>query len=278
MGYRMRSNPSDDSKNSGPRFAGRNGGIRPGDVILIARGHKTPVDLAGFGVVRGGASREHFVINGTSGTATVRKLSRFIQLNSIPRGIPLMGCLRHTIALAQLHPERSESHKIVCMWLARRLRLTQPTKTQVSEIARIIAQSDKPKRNYKFRTGARVGFADQAEARLVASYKLYLKNLNRNLRNVRYFGNLTCDGYEKSRKNLIEAKSSRNREKIRMAVGQLLDYDYLGRNKYGGANLAILLPKRPDKQIEKWLKTLQISVIWSRRDNTFDDNANKRFT
>jgi hypothetical protein len=36
---------------------------------------------------------------------------------------------------------------------------------------------------------------------------------------------------KENRKNLIEAKASDNRENIRMAVGQLLDYAYQGKGK-----------------------------------------------
>jgi len=87
-----------------------------------------------------------------------------------------------------------------------------------------------------------------------------------------------CDAYEERRNNLIEAKSSIKREHIRMAVGQLLDYAHLGEAVMGRPNLAILLPQRPQSEIESWLKDkLNISVIW-REGNVFSDNAQGRFT
>jgi hypothetical protein len=90
-------------------------------------------------------------------------------------------------------------------------------------------------------------------------------------------GALQCDGHEEIRKNLIEAKSSASREHIRMAVGQLLDYAFQGRTKLQGLHLAVLLPAKPAKDVEAWLDSLNIKLIWP--DGTgFVDNANGQFT
>ena len=62
-----------------------------------------------------------------------------------------------------------------------------------------------------------------------------------------------------------------------MAVGQLLDYAFQGKEKLGEPNKAILLPKKPDNNIEKWLLSLKISVIW-REKRFFLDNANGQFS
>jgi hypothetical protein len=62
-----------------------------------------------------------------------------------------------------------------------------------------------------------------------------------------------------------------------MAVGQLLDYSNLISKDVGVPALAILLPSRPSKDVEDWLKAkLEIHVIW-RDGNVFLDNANGRF-
>jgi hypothetical protein len=62
-----------------------------------------------------------------------------------------------------------------------------------------------------------------------------------------------------------------------MAVGQLLDYFHLIGQDVGVPALAILLPSRPTRDIEDWLKgKLSIHVIW-RDGNVFLDNANERF-
>jgi hypothetical protein len=62
-----------------------------------------------------------------------------------------------------------------------------------------------------------------------------------------------------------------------MAVGQLLDYAYLGRRLLGKPNMAILLPERPDPKSVEWLSGLRIFVVWKEKD-VFLDNANGLFT
>jgi hypothetical protein len=62
-----------------------------------------------------------------------------------------------------------------------------------------------------------------------------------------------------------------------MAVGQLLDYAFLGKEEFGEPNKAILLPKKPDSDLEKWLRHLHISIIW-REGESFRDNADGRFS
>jgi hypothetical protein len=62
-----------------------------------------------------------------------------------------------------------------------------------------------------------------------------------------------------------------------MAVGQLLDYAYLGREDgYERPHMAVLLPNRPDKSIEKWLDSLRIGIIWPVK-KAFFDNAGGQF-
>jgi hypothetical protein len=61
-----------------------------------------------------------------------------------------------------------------------------------------------------------------------------------------------------------------------MAVGQLLDYAFLGKEKIRDPNMAILLPKEPDSDLIKWLQHLHISIIW-REGGFFLDNADGRF-
>ena len=61
-----------------------------------------------------------------------------------------------------------------------------------------------------------------------------------------------------------------------MAVGQLLDYAYLGRKKFGSPNMAILLPRKPEAKLLEWLAEAKISVIWKQR-RAFLDNANGQF-
>jgi hypothetical protein len=62
-----------------------------------------------------------------------------------------------------------------------------------------------------------------------------------------------------------------------MAVGQLLDYAFQGKKRFGEPNKAILLPEKPHPNIEKWLLSLDISIIWRKR-GSFLDNANGGFS
>lgn len=121
-------------------------------------------------------------------------------------------------------------------------------------------------------TGARV--ARRREAALVVKYRNWLGD--RDVWVANYQG-LRCDVYDKERNNLIEAKSSTQREHIRMAVGQLFDYAFLGRELFKNPRMAILLPKKPELDILTWLDGLKIKVIWRQR-KAFDDNAGGLFT
>jgi hypothetical protein len=122
----------------------------------------------------------------------------------------------------------------------------------------------------------RISRAQRIEARLLKRYKKWLEAQDRELHSVKY-GGLQCDGYEKLRRNLIEAKSSESREHVRMAVGQLLDYAFQGRKKLGDPHMAVLLPAKPSSDIEEWLESLAIKLVWPVSD-VFLDNANGQFT
>ena len=129
--------------------------------------------------------------------------------------------------------------------------------------------------DYKIQTKGKRTKAVKFEAKLLGSFKDWLNKQGRELSAAKY-GALRCDGYERERGNLIEAKSSASREHIRMAVGQLLDYAFQGKRKLGEPKKAILLPVKPEPEIEKWLASLEISIIWRER-GSFLDNANGRF-
>ena len=91
------------------------------------------------------------------------------------------------------------------------------------------------------------------------------------------YRNPRCDAYERDRGNLLEAKCSAKREYIRMAVGQLLDYAYLGKKVIGNPNMAVLLPEKPDMESIEWLSRLHIFVVWKEKD-VFIGNASGLFT
>jgi len=124
--------------------------------------------------------------------------------------------------------------------------------------------------------GARI--ATNAEAKLLRDYRSHLRRKRRKLKSRRWEGNLQCDGYEKKRNNLIEAKACCEREHIRMAVGELFDYAYLLKKEFGKEpNKAILLPHRPDPESVEWLPDLNIHVVW-REEDVFVDDANRQFS
>lgn len=128
---------------------------------------------------------------------------------------------------------------------------------------------------YEVRTRSKVTRARKKEAELVRRYAAWLGRQGRRLSIARY-GSLSCDGYEAGRSNLIEAKSSIDREYIRMAAGQLLDYSYQGKKKLGESNMAILLPRKPDLGRLGWLSEYKIFLVWESRGK-FVDNGRGQF-
>ena len=72
---------------------------------------------------------------------------------------------------------------------------------------------------------------------------------------------IVADAYDPRTGTLIEAKASSSRSDIRMAVGQLLDYQH---HLVPGAKLAILVPTAPAPDIAKWLRSLMITTIIGR--------------
>jgi hypothetical protein len=145
-----------------------------------------------------------------------------------------------------------------------------------NETNAIVDRPESHQLDYRVQTKSKVIQAKKIEAKLLETYALWLRRQNRKLAAAKY-ARLQCDGYEKARRNLIEAKSSSSREHIRMAAGQLLDYAFQGKLHLGEPNKAILLPAKPAPELVAWLEPLGIHVIWRERDRFFDD-ANGLFT
>jgi hypothetical protein len=284
--------PRDPKHRMGSKFAGVvEGGIRPGDVILIARRYHRQPEIVGFGVVQGKYLTKVRGFQSPSGESfgSARSLRPFQASSGAPAGVPLIGALLHTGALAQLHPELDSDHKKVCEWMERRLqgkrsRSRGGRSARVASIAvsrvkplnvAVVDLEDNPQLDYKVRTKGRTLRARRDEAALLDGYRKWLEEQGRKLSAVKY-GRLRCDGFEKKRGNIIEAKATATREHIRMAVGQLLDYSFHGKKRFGNSKLAVLLPSRPRSDVEAWLSHLEISVIW-RDGAVFLDNANGEF-
>ena len=278
----------------GPKFAGvTERGITPDDLILIARRNDGRPEIVGFGLVRGKYARrlKGFKPPSQTFTGSIRKLTNFKACSKVPQGIPVKAILRHTRALVELHPKHDAAHRRVCNWMERRLAADRGTTSLLAEWAQrqprmnrhppspididIVDQPEAHQLDYSYKTERETIRAKRIEAQLLYDYCRWLDSHDRKLTQVRYC-RLQCDGFEGRRRNLIEAKASASREHIRMAVGQLLDYAFQGKKKFGSPHKAILLPERPTPNIQEWLDHLHISVIW-RQGESFSDNAQRRF-
>ena len=291
-------NPDDPQHGQiGPKFAGKvAGGIQPGDVILIARRYAGAPEVVGFGVVDGEART---TLSGfqppDEDFGSLRRLQPFVPWSRPSVDVPLAAAVTHTKALAQLHPDINDAHQRICEWMESHLERPRPGSPEVDQrttdanathsthddeseprdIA-IVSSPGNHQLDYEVRSKAEVRRAQRQEARLLENYTKWLQDQDRKLDSVKY-GALQCDGYEKARGNLIEAKGSATREHIRMAVGQLIDYAFQGKTKLGELHMALLLPEKPPKDVEAWLDSLGIRLIWT-EGKAFLDNSNGQFT
>jgi hypothetical protein len=275
MGYRP---DNQKHKQIGYKFAHV---VRPNDIMLIARRHRGEPEVVGFGVVVGKFQTSLKDFKPQYEFGSLRKLSPFKPRSAAPPKLLIMNALGQTTALRKLHPHKNPAHRLICEWMERELagkaganmrRLRKPEMMDAQ-----LANLPHPQElEYEVRTRRKTVLAKKREDELVSSYRVWLEDQQRELSTM-IFKNLRCDAYEEERNNLIEAKCSTKREYIRMAVGQLLDYAYLGRKRFGKPNMAILLPKKPDPKSVQWLSELKIKIIWKEKDK-FVDNANKRFT
>jgi hypothetical protein len=276
----------------GPRFAGEiEQGIMPGHVVMIARRDRGKPDVVGFGIVHGKSIKIKELKGfkpprNDSDSGSLRKLLQFTLCDSLPKDVPFKDAFHWTRSLVQLRPEKEIAHKKVCDWMEQNLgkageeqRATMESEDEQKfgrKSAVIVNPPEKLKSGYEYQSKSDVIQANQVEDELFRGYRNWLKKKGCDIRTIKYNGRLQSDGYEEERQNLIEAKASASRENIRMAVGQLLDYAFLGKEKFGEPNKAMLLPKKPDLDIEKWLQHLHISIIW-RDGESFEDNANRQF-
>jgi hypothetical protein len=257
----------------GPKFAGKtNNSVQVGDVVLVARRYQGEPDLVGFGVTNGNTQLTKFSFS--ENRVQIRQLDPFITLSELPEDIPFNQVLQFTKSLVQLHPNSEQFNAAwhVCNWMDEQLEIFD------QHLDKIITETDIPQSGtftYTVKTAGQVSQARKLEAKLVKQYYEWLKDQGEDLVSLRY-SSLQCDCWEKSRENLIEAKASDNRENIRMAVGQLFDYAYQGKDKYEKPHMAILLPEKPDFRNLEWLTPLNISIIWI-EGNSFIDNADGQF-
>lgn len=274
----------------GPAFAGKTkNGIKPGDIILIARRHNHVPEIVGFGIVRGKFMDRIVGLKTPGSFGSLRRLQPFVPWSgATPANVPLFEAVQHTRALARLDPARNHAHLKICEWINQQLQIKlsggkkqnaanrRNSQRASTPNPQIVSSPENHQLDFKVQTKARVIKAKKVEAGLLEDYRRWLAQQDRALSAIKYRA-LQCDAYEADRRNLIEAKSSTSREHIRMAVGQLLDYAFQGTKKFGEPYKAILLPSEPRSDIVDWLNSLHIKVIW-REKKAFLDNANGRFT
>jgi len=256
--------------------------IQHGDIVLIARSHQGHPEVIGCGMVSSDArnSKRGLVLlpKGSQWKGTWRRLDPFIPLSGMPTKPNFHKIVQHTMALCEISPKLDGDKEQVCRWLDKQCESGKIVSTPLAALPAIrsLSLTDAVKRGYTYMTAKQIRNALRREDQLVNAYKAWIERRGDSLDRLKC-GSLTCDVFEKKRNNLIEAKCFVSREHIRMAVGQLLDYSNLFRSRVQEPNLAILLPDRPQRDIEDWLKNeLKISVIW-RKNGEFEDNAGKQF-
>lgn len=259
--------------------------IRPNDIVLIARSHRRQPQIVGYGVVVGPYKKTLSGLKAPESFGSLRKLAPFNALSgSPPKRLNFMAGLRQISALHQLHPRTRPAHRKICDWMERQLKTKRRAagadmgggRRKQTVNFKLTNLPHYNELEFQVRTKKAVLLGKQREASLLGQYRDWLLKQGRNLQIVKY-KSLRCDAYDKKRNNLIEAKCSAAREYVRMAVGQLFEYSYLGRKLLGSPNKAILLPNRPDPRSIEWLAGLKISVVWKEK-KVFLDNANGQFS
>jgi hypothetical protein len=131
---------------------------------------------------------------------------------------------------------------------------------------------------YEVRRPATVQKAERREARLVADFAATLEAQGDELMRNKVLPKgrthpLYSDIFNCTRKQLIEAKAGATRGDIRMAIGQLADYE---RYISSVSGRAVLLDARPHRDLLALLESQEIAAIW-REGEGFADNADGRF-
>jgi hypothetical protein len=255
--------------------------IDPGDTVLIARRHRKETEIVGFGNVVGKFKTHIRGFKPPQPFGSLRLLDPFVPMTRPPKRLPFIEALNQIAALHRLHPDRNPNHEVLCRWMDSKLANEgNPNRNKLSQgVAAGIQLRSFPndeQLEYQVRTPPLVKQARKREAELIKRYRVWIERQDREL-NIFSTEKIQCDAYEKARNNLIEAKCSVEREYVRMAVGQVLDYAFQAKAELGICNKAILLPSRPEDNVLKWIKSLGISAIWEDR-SAFLDNANGQFT
>lgn len=110
----------------------------------------------------------------------------------------------------------------------------------------------------------------QPERELIAAYTCWIRREESFEHHYLRGPRLYTDLFFRPRYTLFEAKSYVDRPTLRMALGQLLDYQrHYGRHP----SLAILLPRRADAKMMLLFAAKRVAVVWRSRGGAFADSV-----
>ena len=124
---------------------------------------------------------------------------------------------------------------------------------------------------YETRSRTESTTAIRREAALVVRYQRWSRANGRRVtgRDILLSGQkrpLRVDLYDLDKSELIEAKASAERDSVRFALGQILDYArYVSHEQR-----AVLLPERPDAELVELLASYDVSCIYETREDVFE--------
>lgn len=193
---------------------------------------------------------------------TVRYLGQYKLASDIPYYIADSpdeeGVLRSVIVF-RLHPNKADT--------------PSSDKPQLQEDPHVIEVD--PERNkldkYAIYKPSLATEAKRREASLVHRYIKWLRVMGHEVKSKKIFlpGQrypLTVDLFDTTIDELIEAKGSAARDSVRLALGQILDYDRYVKS----SNKAILLPTRPAEDLIDLLCAHHVNCIYEVEDSHFE--------
>jgi len=121
-------------------------------------------------------------------------------------------------------------------------------------------------------SGTEPSIGERREGKLVQDFTIYLEGLGHKVKRWKLtpkgeIKSFLTDPYDLTDEHLYEAKGSAAREKVRMAVGQLLDYKRLMETP--PRKLSVLLPHEPSSDIRSFLAAYGIGCTWQQEDGRF---------
>lgn len=145
-----------------------------------------------------------------------------------------------------------------------------PTRRGVPPTAPSMESRRWPTRHFPFLADNVGKTLSQPERALIREYGAYLGNVELLSHHPLYETGLFTDLFIPCRWTLIEAKAYSDRDTLRAAIGQLLDYQrYYPRSP----RLALLLRTRPSRTMLDLCEKHRIVVIWKQRAGVFRDSA-----